>query len=112
MSNQQNKSVKTFVRTSRPQTLAATIGGLMQVFGIRASDSDLAERWDTIMGSDIASIAKLAAVKKNRDKRYDIVIRPIAPAFALQLSYQKNEITEKLNHYFGHDAIGKITFRK
>lgn len=107
-----NQDKKLNTRLSRPQTIAGALGGLIKIFGVRASDSDLANRWDEIMGTDIASIAKLAAIKKNRDNTFNIVIRPAAPAYALQLSYQSDEITQRINKYFGYNAVGKISFRK
>ena len=64
------------------------------------------------MGARIAGIARLAAVRKNRDGKYPVVVRPANPAFALQLSYMADEITTRINKYFGRDAVGKITFRK
>ena len=96
----------------RPQTIAGALGGLMRHFGVRASDADLVAHWSEIMGPEISAIAGVAAIKKMRDGRYNIAIRPISPAFTLQLSYMTAEITEKLNNYFGRDAIGKISFRK
>lgn len=112
MSNQPNKKPTILTRTAHPQTLGAAMGGLMKLFGVRASDSDLAARWDEIMGPNISSVARLAAIRKNRNNKYTIAIRPASPAFALQLSYQSNEIITKINKYFGYDAVDKITFRK
>ena len=109
MSNQHDKFG---TRAARPQTIAGALGGLMAIFGVRASDADLAARWDEIMGAEIAAIARLAAVKKLRDGKYSIAVRPANPAFALQLSYRSAEITKKLNDYFGRNAVAKITFRK
>jgi hypothetical protein len=99
-------------RSKRPQTLGSALGDLMRIFGVRASDSDLAKRWDEIMGCDIASVARLAAIKKNRDNTFNIVIRPTNPALALQLSYQSDEIIKRINKYFGYNAVSKISFRK
>ena len=107
-----NHDKKLNTRIERPQTIAGALGGLIKIFGVRASDSDLANRWDEIMGRDIASIAKLAAIKKNRDNTFNIVIRPTTPAYALQLSYQSDEIIKRINKYFGYNAVGKISFRK
>ena len=107
-----NHAKKFEERQSRPQTIGGALGGLIKIFGVRASDSDLANRWDEIMGRDISSIAKLAAIKKNRDNTFNIVIRPSTPAYALQLSYQSNEIINRINKYFGYNAVIKISFRK
>lgn len=107
-----NQGKKLDIRTSRPQTIAGALGGLIKIFGVRASDSDLLNRWNEIMGDDIASIAKLAAIRKNHDNTFNIVIRPTNPAYTLQLSYQSDEIIKRINKYFGYNAVGKISFRK
>lgn len=99
-------------RTARPQTIAGALGGMMRIFGVRASDADLVQRWDEIMGADIAAVARLAAIRKNRDNTFNVVIRPTVPAYALQLSYQSDEIIKKINKYFGYNAVTKISFRK
>ncbi len=88
------------------------MGALLQRFGARASDADLVQRWDKIMGPDIAAIATIAAIKKTRDDKYNIVLRPKNPAFTLQLSYMADDIKNKINKYFGRDAVAKISFRK
>ena len=100
------------VRLSKPQTLAGALGDLLRIFGARASDADLAARWDEIMGPEISAIAKLAAVKKMRDGKFNVAVRPANPAFALQLSYMQSDVIARLNKYFGRAAVGKVTFRK
>lgn len=109
MSNQQCKFNK---RTSRPQTIAGAVGGLLQLFGVRASDADLVARWDEIMGPEIAGLATIASIKKNRDNQFIVMLRPKNPAFTLQLSYMADEIKLRINKYFGRDAVAKVSFRK
>ena len=99
-------------RTAHPTTIAGVFGTLFQIFGRTASDADLVERWDKIMGDDIASIAKLVAIKKMPGNKYSVTIKPTNPALTLQLSYSRDEILRRINKYFGYDAISKITFRK
>lgn len=111
MSNPQNNK-KIDTRHARPQSLGGAMGGLLRLFGARASDADLAARWGEIMGPEIATIANLAAVRKTRSGKYNIVVRPTNPAFTLQLSYMADDITARINKYFGRDAVEKISFRK
>ena len=111
MSNQQNKSAFT-ARTKRPQTIGGALGGLLKIFGVRASDSDLVARWGEIVGPEISNLADICAVKKLRDGKYNIVLRPRNPAYTLKLSYMTETITKQINKYFGADTVGKLSFRK
>ena len=109
-----NQEIKAKIKTrkEKPQTLAASFGGLLEHLGIRASDADLSENWVKIVGEDIAKISSVVAIKVVRDKKFNIVLRPVTPAFALELSYKVDECTKKINKYYGRDAVSKITIRK
>ena len=109
MSNQ-DKNI--LVRKSRPQTLAASFGGLMDSFGVRSSDAILLEKWREVVGNEIANISTVVAIKTTRDNKFNIVLRPINPAFALELSYKTEECIQKINKYYGRNAVSKITIRK
>ena len=99
-------------RLKKPTTIAAAFGSVFQIFNRPASGADLSERWNEIMGDDIASVAKLVTIKKTIGNKYSVIIKPTNPALALQLSYSKDEILHRINKYFGYDAISKITFKK
>lgn len=111
MSNQ-DKKVNLDTRKSRPQTLAAAFGGLIEMFGGRVGDADLINNWQRVVGPEISKISNLVAIKTMRDKRFNVVVRPVSPAFALELSYKTDEIKTKVNKYYGRDAVAKITIRK
>lgn len=111
MSNQ-NKQPNLDIRKSRPQTLASAFGGLLEIFGVRTSDADLSKNWKNIVSSDISNIANVVAVKKMRDGKFNIVLRPVNPAFALELSYKIEDCKNQINKYYARDAVAKITIRK
>lgn len=108
----QDKKVNLDIRKSRPQTLAAAFGGLIEMFGGRVGDADLINNWKKIVGDDVAKISNVVAIKLSRDKKFNVIVRPISPAFALELSYKLDEIKNKINNYYGRDAVNKITIRK
>ena len=111
MSNQ-DKKIDLDVRKNRPQTLASVFGGFLELLGGRSADADIAKNWNNIVGRDISNIASVVAIKYNKNKKMNIVLRPKTPAFALELSYKLDEIKTKIDKYYGHDAVGKITIRK
>ena len=82
------------------------------MIGGHASDADVAKNWNNIVGNDISKIAKVIAIKRDKNKKINIVLRPASAAFALELSYKKDEIKSKIDKYYGHDVVGKTTIRK
>jgi len=108
----QDKKVNFENRKSRPQTLASVFGGFIEMLGGRASDADLAKNWISIVGKEISDIASVVAVRKNKDKKINVVVRPKNPAFALELSYKVDEMKNKINKYYGVETVNKITIRK
>ena len=101
------------LRTSRPQSLTNIFGALSRAFGMRASDSDLAARWDEIMGDEIAQTARFVGLSRATPGRArSITVRATNPAAALTLTYQKSEIIARANKYFGHPAIDKVVVKK
>ena len=93
--------------------MAGAVGGLLRIFGGRASDADLLERWDEIVGHDLAKLGKLVGVRaiggaSQKPKRFNIKIKPTVPAMKMELSYRAEEFRAKINKYFGYEAVGKI----
>ena len=84
----------------------------MRAFGARASDADLANRWDEIIGAELAGMVKLKGIRQKAKKEFDITVQPATPALALPLSYRTEELRKQINKYFGYNAVGKITVRK
>lgn len=111
MSNQ-GKKINLDVRKNRPQTLASAFGGLLEIFGARTSDADLVNNWKNIVSADIYNIANVVAIRKTKNKQFNIVLRPISPAFALELSYKLDACKKQIDKYYGYDAVAKITVRK
>lgn len=100
------------VRISRPQSLGGVFGGLLKIFGARASDADLSERWDEIIGDELSHIGKLSGVRALKNKQFNITLKPPVAAMATELSYRVDEFRVRINKYFGYDAVAKITIRK
>ncbi|MCL2339092.1 MAG: DUF721 domain-containing protein [Proteobacteria bacterium] len=126
-------------RKSRPQSFGAALTGMLRAIGGRASDSDLSEKWAEIVGTEIASAAKLVGLSKGVGARRDapnnkivipgereargkgtplrnvgrtLTVRATNPAGALALSYRAEEIRTRVNKYFGYDAVGSVKVKK
>ncbi len=106
-----NKKPNLSKRLSRPQTLGGAFGNLMKLFGVRASDADLANRWDEIVGTDLARLGRLSGTKAV-GKQFKITIRPTVPAMSMELKYRAEEFKIKIDKYFGYDAVEGISVRQ
>lgn len=106
-----NKGPNILSRNSRPQSLGGAFGGLLKMFGARASDADLSARWDEIVGMDLAHIGRLSGIRAIKNKQFNITLKAPVPAMATELSYRTEEFREKINKYFGYEAVGKITVK-
>lgn len=113
MLNQPN-SIKTKLadRASRPQTVASVFGGILQTFGINVSCTDIVNNWAKIVGTDISNISKVLSVKNTKNKKVNVVLCPLNPALALELSYKLEECTNKINAYYGKNIVNKIIIKK
>lgn len=93
-------------RDTRPMFIGAIINGMLGRFGAKTSDSDLGTKWNEIVGGD-SELIKISRGVKDRT----VYIRTKNPAARLLLSYQSDEIIEKINGYFGYNAVGKVVVR-
>ncbi|MDR0967346.1 MAG: DUF721 domain-containing protein [Rickettsiales bacterium] len=107
----ENKKINFTQRRGYPQTMGAVFGGFLSLFGVRAGASDLSERWGEIVGDELSKIATLYGIRALKNKQFNITLRAINPAAKTELSYRLPEFSVKINHYFGYDAVAKITIR-
>jgi hypothetical protein len=89
-----------------PIFLGAAINKFLTRLGAKASDGELLKHWGDLFGDEFTLI-KLSRGAKDRT----IYIRAKNPAERLALSYRAADIIEKINSYFGYDAVSKVVVR-
>lgn len=97
---------------NRPRPLADLVPPLTKdVFGRKnLLFGKMVSEWNDIAGADIASKATPLDLKfsKKADNNQAVLQLAVLPAFALELSYQKALLIERLNVFFGYPAIKDI----
>jgi hypothetical protein len=93
-------------RDARPIFIGAAINKLLSRLGAKASDGELSDRWADIVG-DNSALIKLSRGVRDRTA----YVRAKNPAERLALSYQADDIAEKINAYFGYNAVAKVVIR-
>lgn len=102
---------------NRPRPMSDLVPGLTKdIFGKKnLLFGKLIAQWSHIAGSDIASKSVPTELKFQRKPEKEkggspqaILILSVQPAFALEFSYQKGLLIERLNVFFGYPAIKDI----
>ena len=93
-------------RDTRPLFIGAVINKFIGGLGAKASDSELSARWDEIVGPD-SELVKMSRGVRGRTA----FIKAKNPAARLSLSYEAPGIVEKINKYFGYDAVLKVVVK-
>jgi hypothetical protein len=98
---------------SRPRTLSDLVPGLTKdILGKKgALFGKLLAEWRQIAGEDVASKTtplELKFAKKTDQKSQAVLHLAVQSAYALEMSYQKSLIIERLNMFFGYPAIKDI----
>lgn len=102
---------------NRPRPLSDLVPGLTKdIFGKKnLLFGKMVSQWAHIAGPDIASKATPVELKFQRKAEKDkggspqaVLHLAVMPAFALEFSYQKGLLVERLNMFFGYPAIKDI----
>lgn len=98
--------------------LPKVVAAAFERYGFHSAE--IMTSWETIVGSDVARLARPQSIKWPRGKgRIEAdedggaaggatLIVACEPAFALEVAYRKNDIIDRINRYFGYRAIGQL----
>ena len=86
--------------------IGPAINNFLKSLGAKASDADLSAKWGDIVGED-SELLKLSRGVKDRT----VYVRAKNPSARLTMSYQTAEVIEKINAYFGYNAVSKIVVK-
>ena len=102
---------------NRPRPISDLVPGLTKdIFGKKnLLFGKLIAQWADIVGPDIAAHTMPVELKFQRKTEKEkggspqaVLLLGVQPAFALEFSYQKNLMVERLNAFFGYPAIKEI----
>ena len=71
---------------------------------------DIIKNWTSIVGEELAAHTLVQKIEFEKDKRTDgtLYLMTSSGAYALEIQHKTNIIIEKINTYFGYQAIKKI----
>ena len=108
-----NKDEKLPPRTTKDlQSFAQTIKPLTQkILGPRGfAEADILSHWEDIVGSQLAENTRPLHIEFPREKKNNgrLFLQTNSGAFALEISHREKYILNKINTYFGYEAVSAI----
>jgi len=98
------------------ELLAPTLSGVLKAQGF--ASAEILSRWTDIVGTEIAASSEPLKINWPRPTGHDeqpepatLVLRVEGPA-ALEIQHQSALILERVNRFFGWQAIGRIALRQ
>ncbi|MHA1540631.1 MAG: DciA family protein [Alphaproteobacteria bacterium] len=95
-----------------PRVFSSGLNKIIKTLGGKYgfSEVDLIQNWGTIVGKEFAELTVPTRFQqpKRNETGGTLKIRLLSPSVATILSHQLPAIKEKVNVYFGHNAVEKI----
>jgi len=105
---QNNKESKTYVQGLRPfgNTLPRGVKGILKKNGYNYSE--IISKWTMLVGKDISSCSYPKSIKMKNGDTNGTLILGIKRGDEIQIEYEKKNIMDKVNSYFGYKLIDEI----
>ena len=111
MHNKNNNKTSTFIQGLRPfsSSIPKTLKKHLRKGGYNYSN--IIENWTKMVGKKISDACYPIKIKMGKDMRQGTLVLNVTHGKEMEVEYEKNEIMDKINNFFGYDCIKKITLR-
>ena len=103
-----NSLTKNFIQGLRPlsNNLPSQIKKVLKKNGFNLSS--IVDNWTKIIGNEISNKCYPVNIKAQNDSKYVILILNVIHGKEIDIEYNKKNIIDKINSYFGYTFIKKI----
>ena len=105
-----NKSIS-FIQGLRPfsSSIPKTLKKHLRKGGYNYSN--IVDNWSNIISKKISDSCYPLTVKMNKDMRDGTLVLNVVHGKEIEIEYQKNEIIDKINSFFGYNCIKNISLK-
>ena len=106
-----NSLTKYFIQGLRPlaNTLPPQIKKVLKRSGFNLSS--IVDNWTKIVGNDISNRCYPFNIKAQSGSKEITLVLNVIHGKELEIEYQKKEIVDKINSFFGYNLISKVTLK-
>jgi len=111
MHNKNNNKTTTFIQGLRPfsSSIPKTLKKHIRKGGYNYSN--IVDNWTKMVNKKISDACYPAAVKMTKEMRNGVLILNVIHGKEMEVEYNKKEIIDKINSFFGYNCIGQISLK-
>ena len=106
-----NNKTQTFIQGLRPfsSSIPKTLKKHLRKGGYNYSN--IVDNWTKMVSKKISDACYPITVKMGKEMREGTLILNVIHGKEMEIEYEKNEIIDKINSYFGYNCIGQVTLK-
>ena len=111
MHDKNNNKTKSYIQGLRPfsSAIPKTLKKYLKKGGYNYSN--IIDNWTSITSKKISDACYPLSVKMNKEMRGGTLILNVIHGKELEIEYEKNEIIDKINSFFGYNCISNIILK-
>ena len=111
MHSKNNNKSQTFIQGLRPfsSSIPKTLKKHLRKGGYNYSN--IVDNWTRMVSKKIADACYPITVKMGKEMREGTLVLNVIHGKELEVEYEKNEIMDKINSFFGYKCIGKVVLK-
>lgn len=111
MHNKNNNKSQSFIQGLRPfsSSIPKTLKKHLKKGGYNYSN--IVDNWTRLVDKKISDACYPVTIKMDKDMKNGTLVLNIIHGKEMEIEYEKNEIIDKINSFFGYNCISSITLK-
>ena len=111
MHSKNNNKTKAFIQGLRPfsSSIPKTLKKYLRKGGFNYSN--IVDNWTKMVSKKVSDACYPISVKMGKDMKNGILILNVVHGKELEIEYEKKDIIDKINSFFGYNCIANITLK-
>ena len=111
MHSKNNNKTKAFIQGLRPfsSSIPKTLKKYLRKGGFNYSN--IVDNWTKMVSKKVSDACYPIKVKMGKDMKNGIIILNVVHGKELEIEYEKKEIIDKINSFFGYNCIANVTLK-
>ena len=111
MHSKNNNKIKTYIQGLRPfsSSIPKTLKKHLRKGGYNYSN--IVDNWTKMVSKKISDACYPATVKMGKDMKDGNLVLNVIHGKEMEIEYEKKEILDKINSFFGYNCIGHVTLK-